>query len=235
MEENTDYTELETTEEHAEEIGTENTEESGTQDAEPAEDFPADAESVENSPVDSETEDSGNNEFSESDNLSSDTVLDTENSSSDLPSSDLENETENNADFMDTVPSTDDMTEDSLSDDGTLLERVETLINALSSEADESGESESGGSSEPEISEHDIQTLETLQAMNATLSVMQSESEAWHTETLKYREETQKTQHNIVSLLEVNALLFIGTGFFIALLCGGKFADIFFKRMREKE
>ena len=235
MEENTDYTELETTEEHAEEIGTENIEESGTQDAEPAEDFPADAESVENSPVDSETEDSGNNEFSESDNLSSDTVLDTENSSSDLPSSDLENETENNADFMDTVPSTDDMTEDSLSDDGTLLERVETLINALSPEADESGESESGGSSEPEISEHDIQTLETLQAMNATLSAMQSESEAWHTETLKYREETQKTQHNIVSLLEVNALLLIGTGFFIALLCGGKFADIFFKRMREKE
>ena len=120
--------------------------------------------------------------------------------------------------------------------DVNLLERVETLLDALAPETDgENGANESDENAEPEISEYDTQTLETLQSINVTLSAMRTESEAWHTETLKHRDETKEAQQYISSLLEMNALLLIGAGFFIALLCGGKFADIFFKRMREKE
>ena len=213
MEENTEYTELETTtEEYIEESNTESTEESGTQNPEPAEDFNAGA----------ETEDSGNDEFSESNDDSSGTVTDAEDSSVALPGTDTEN-----------VP---EAAGPDASEDTSLLERVENLLDALAPETDEViAENDSGGDSEPEISEYDAQTLETLQSINATLSAMRTENEIRYTETLKYRDETKEVQYYISSLLEMNALLLIGTGLFIALLCGGKFADIFFKRMREKE
>jgi hypothetical protein len=121
--------------------------------------------------------------------------------------------------------------------DGDLLESLDALIKALSPEEDaEAGETDGTGTdentSEPEISEYDTQTLETLQGIQSTLAAIQAENELWHTETLKYREETRETQESVIVHLEYASLLLIAIGFFVAFLCGGKFADIFFKRMK---
>lgn len=121
--------------------------------------------------------------------------------------------------------------------DGDLLESLNALVKALSPEEDtEAGETNGTGTdestSEPEISEYDTQTLETLQGIQSTLAAIQAENELWHTETLKYREETRETQESVIVHLEYASLLLIAIGFFVAFLCGGKFADIFFKRMK---
>lgn len=121
--------------------------------------------------------------------------------------------------------------------DGDLLESLNALIEVLSPEEEtEDGETDGAetdeSTSEPEVSEYDIQTLETLQGIQSTLSAIQSENELWHTETLKYREETKEMQKDITAHLEYISLLLIAVGFFVAFLCGGKFADIFFKRMK---
>lgn len=131
----------------------------------------------------------------------------------------------------------DDTGNDSESADGDLLESLNALVEALSPKEDaETGEMDGTGTgestSEPEISEYDTQTLETLQGIQSTLVVIQSENELWHTETLKYREEIREMHKDNIAHLEYASILLIAIGFFVAFLCGGKFADIFFKRMK---
>lgn len=133
--------------------------------------------------------------------------------------------------------SSDDAGNASEPSDGDLLESLNALVEALSPKEDaESGETDGTGTDEitgePEISEYDIQTLETLQGIQSTLSAIQSENELWHTETLKYREETREMHKDNIAHLEYMSILLIAIGFFVAFLCGGKFADIFFKRMK---
>ena len=118
-----------------------------------------------------------------------------------------------------------------------LLESLDALIKALSPDSEsETGETEGTGTKESpvetEVSEYDSQTLETLQGIQSTLAAIQSENELWHTETLRYREETRETQESVIVHLEYAFLLLMAIGFFVAFLCGGKFADIFFKRMK---
>lgn len=130
-----------------------------------------------------------------------------------------------------------DSTEDDAGmDDTNLLERVENLLDVLAPETDgENSTVESGENTEPEISECDTQAFEALQSINETLSTIRAENELFRTETLQYREKTEETHQTVINCLEINALLLIGVGFFVALLCGGKFADIFFRRMRGKD
>ena len=120
---------------------------------------------------------------------------------------------------------------------GDLLESLDALIKALSPDSEsETGETEGTGTEESpvetEISEYDSQTLETLHGIQSTLAAIQAENELWHTETLRYREETRETQESVIVHLEYASLLLMAIGFFVAFLCGGKFADIFFKRMK---
>lgn len=123
---------------------------------------------------------------------------------------------------------------DGTPDDATLLDRLDALIETLTpdEEAETGGEegTESGG--EYEISEYDSDMLETLQSIQSTLVSIQTENELWHAETLEYRKKAQETEKSIMEHLECISLLLIAVGFFTALLCGGKFADIFFKRMK---
>lgn len=204
MEENTEYTEQEiSTEEYIEENTAEGQEENADENG-------------------TQPEESGGTteepEFSENDTDSGD-------------ASDVITDTENNA--FDIIEDNAETTEDIGIDDVNLLERVENLLDVLAPETDgENSVNESDENAEPEISEHDMQTLETLQNINETLSAIRTENELFRTETIKYREETKETRQTIINCLEINALLLAGTGFFVALHCGGKFADIFFKRMK---
>lgn len=125
-----------------------------------------------------------------------------------------------------------DTATDNSTSDGELLERVENLLDAIAPVDPETGERLTADTAEPELSEHDMQILETLQSIDTTLSAMHTENELLHTETLKYREEMQKTRQNFTACLEINIMLLAAIGFFIALMCGGKFADIFFRRMK---
>lgn len=170
------------------------------------------------------TGDSDNNDsFENPDSLTdtnTDAVSDTENNISGIPSSDTESGTDS------------DTTADNTATDTELLERVENLLDAIAPVDPETGERLTADTAEPELSEHDMQMLETLQNIDTTLSAMYTENELLHTETLKYREEMQKTQQNFTACLEINIMLLAAIGFFIALMCGGKFADIFFRRMK---
>ena len=176
-----------------------------------------------------ETEESGDN--------ASDSLDDTGSDTNDGTASGTETDT---AVFSGTSPDDNkspDVDDDGEINDGDLLESLNALVKALSPEEDtEAGETNGTGTdestSEPEISEYDSQTLETLQGIQSTLAAIQSENELWHTETLKYREETRETQESVIVHLEYASLLLIAIGFFVAFLCGGKFADIFFKRMK---
>lgn len=134
-------------------------------------------------------------------------------------------------------PSSDDAGNAPGPSDGDLLEILNALVKALSPEEDaKAGETDGTGTdestSEPEISEYDTQTLETLQGIQSTLVAIQTENELWHTETLKYREEIREMHKDNIAHLEYISILLIAIGFFVAFLCGGKFADIFFKRMK---
>ncbi len=208
MEEYTENTEPETenSTDYTEENTAESTDGSGAQPDEPVIDTP-----------EPESPESPENTENNTDSVTDNTVTDTENNASGVAG-------ENTGNLGDSEAA-----------DVNLLERVETLLDVLVPETDGESTTDESGGSEPEISEHDTQTLETLHSINEMLSTIHIENKQFYTETLKYREEAKETQQTIINCLEINALLLIGTGFFVALECGGKFADIFFKRMREKE
>lgn len=90
----------------------------------------------------------------------------------------------------------------------------------------------SQGETEEEPTEHEVQSLESLQGMDealqgiqTTLVTMQTEITAYHTESLKLQQETLEHQ-------KVTCYSLIAICFFLALACGNMFANTFFNRMR---
>lgn len=85
---------------------------------------------------------------------------------------------------------------------------------------------------EEEPTEHEVQSLESLQGMDealqdiqTTLATMQTEITAYQTESLKLQQETLEYQ-------KVTCYSLIAICFFLALACGNMFANTFFNRMR---
>lgn len=185
-----------------------------------------------------EIEESPSENRSESENI--DTPEDVKTESGGDAGSDTNSETiggdgNENTETSDNLSSSD--TENNPDDNSALLDRLDSLIESLSPEIDsETGEvikkEKDGEEMSAEPSEYDVQLLETLQSVDATLTLMRTESISLHTETLKYREETRKAQENLILHIEFTSLILIAIAFFTALHCGCKYADIFFKRMR---
>lgn len=79
-----------------------------------------------------------------------------------------------------------------------------------------------------EPTENEIESLEMLQSINGTLSVIKMNNATYHediTELLEVQKET-------LEYTQVNSYLLIATCFFVALTCGNNFANSFFERMR---
>lgn len=83
-----------------------------------------------------------------------------------------------------------------------------------------------------EPTEHDINTLETLEGISGTLTAIKTNDSAYYEEILVYQEKLITSQNLIIERLELNAVLLIAIGFFTALSCGSRIADVFFNRMK---
>lgn len=80
--------------------------------------------------------------------------------------------------------------------------------------------------------ENEIQTLETMESVNGTLSVIKANDTAYYETTLAYQEEIIANLEELNARLEVTGYLLMGTVFFVALGVGNKYANSFFERMR---
>lgn len=85
---------------------------------------------------------------------------------------------------------------------------------------------------EPQPTENEIQTLETLESANGTLSVIKANDTAYYETTLAYQSEILTELEEVNARLEVTGYLLMATAFFVALGVGNKFANSFFERMR---
>lgn len=84
----------------------------------------------------------------------------------------------------------------------------------------------------PEPTEAELQTLEVLEGISGTLTMIKANQLEEYEATVAYQEEMLALQQEYTEgLREIGSILLVTT-FFVALSCGNRFANSFFERMR---